>query len=149
MTPTDTIELAHSISRRRVLCISLAAFGFLGVQLIVHPVFRTDGYAASGWRAYAWAFNAFLLLLLILPIGGAKWGPRVRALVNDEISRANAHTAARWGFWLAMVIALGIYVVGPARALTAREGAYLIVTPTTIVVLLAFAWLESRALRDG
>ncbi len=148
MTQTDTIEFAHRISRRRVLGITLATLAFLAVQLVARPVFRSDGYGASGWRAYAWAFNAFGLLLLILPIGGAKWGARVRALVNDEISRANAHTAATWGFWLAMVIALGVYIVGPDHGMSTREAAYLVVTPTVGVVLLAFAWLESRALRD-
>lgn len=149
MTPTDTIELAHTVSKRRVLGITLATLAFLGVQLVARPVFRADGYGTSGWRAYAWAFNAFALLLLILPIGGLKWGPRVRALVNDEISRLHAHTAATWGFWIAMLIALGVYLFGPDRGITTREAAYLVITPTSAVVLLLFAWLESRALRDG
>ena len=145
---TNVVDFAHRISRRRVLGITLATVAFLGVQLVARPVFRTDGYGATGWRAYAWAFNAFALLLLMLPIGGTKWGARVRALVNDEISRANAHTAATWGFWLAMVIALVVYVIAPTSGISTREAAYVVVTPTVGVVLFLFAWLESRALRD-
>ena len=37
----------------------------------------------------------------------------------------------------------------PSVGLTAREAAYLVVTPASGFALLAFAWLESRALRDG
>jgi hypothetical protein len=149
MKDTNVVEFAHSVSRRRVLGITMATLAFLGVQLVARPVLRSDGYGATGWRAYAWAFNAFALLLFMLPIGGVKWGPRVRALVNDEISRQNAQTAATWGFGVAMLIALAVYIWGPTLNLTTRDGVYLVVTPSTVVALLLFAWFESRALRDG
>jgi hypothetical protein len=145
----SAIDVADRLSRRRALGVTLAAVAFLGVEIVVRPVFRTDGYASSGWRAYAWPFNAALLLCMLLPIGGLIWGRQVRALVNDEVSRANARTAAAAGFWTAMVIALGIYVAPGAAAFTAREAIFLIVTPTTGVALLLFAWLEARAHRDG
>lgn len=149
MKETNVVEFAHTVSRRRVLGTTLATVAFLGVQLVARPVFRTDGYGATGPRAYAWAFNAFVLLLLMLPIGGLKWGPKVRALVNDDVSRANARAASTWGFVVAMLIAFFVYIWGPALGFTTREGAYLVVTPTTAITLLYFAWLESRALRDG
>ena len=149
MNDTRVVDFAHTVSRRRVLGTTLATVAFLGVQLVARPVLRSDGYGATGWRAYAWAFNAFLLLLLLLPIGGLKWGPRVRALVNDEVSRANSRDGATWGFAAAMLIALAVYIWGPALGLSTRDGVYLVVTPTTAIALLRFAWLESRALRDG
>ena len=125
------IEIADRISRRRVLGMTLAALAFLGVQIVARPVFRSDGYGASGWRAYAWAFNATLLLLLLLPVGGYLFGRRVRALINDEVSRSNSRAATAAAFWLAMLMALVAYVLPPSVGLTAREAAYLVVTPAS------------------
>jgi len=149
MKSHDAIEMADRLSRRRALGVALATVSFLVIEIVVRPVFRSDGYAASGWRAYAWPFNAALLLALLLPLGGLFWGRQVRALVNDDVSRTNARVAAAGGFWLAMVIALGLYILPWSRVLTAREAIFLIVTPATGAALLAFAWLESRAHRDG
>lgn len=143
------IEIADRIARRRVIGTVLATLAFLVAQVVARPVFRSDGYGSSGWRAYAWPFNAGLLLLLLLPVGGYVWGRRVRALVNDEVSRNNSRTATAAAFWLAMFMGLVVYVLPPSVGLTAREAAYLVVTPASGFALLAFAWLESRALRDG
>jgi hypothetical membrane protein len=149
MSPQNVVEFADRISRRRALGTALATIVFLAIQVVVRPVFRTDGYAASDLGAHMWALNAALLLLLLLPAGGFVWGRRVRTLVNDEVSRNNSRTAMAAGFWVAMVIALGLYALPASRGFNAREAIYLIATPTTGVALLAFAWLESRAHRGG
>jgi hypothetical protein len=149
MKSQNVVEFADRISRKRALGTALATAAFLLIQLVARPVFRDDGWGASGWRAYAWVLNAALLLLLLLPIGGFVWGQRVRTLVNDDVSREHSRTAAAAGFWVAVVIALALYALPAARSLSGREAAYLVVTPTTGVALLAFAWLESRAHRDG
>ena len=47
-----------------------------------------------------------------------------------------------------MTIALAVYVLPVTQGLTMREAIFLIVTPTTAVALVTFAWLESRAHRD-
>jgi hypothetical protein len=73
----------------------------------------------------------------------------VRELVNDEISRGNGRAATAAGFWIAMIIAIGIYVTPGGRDLTAREAIYLIVTPVAGLVPLLFSWLEAKAHRDG
>jgi hypothetical protein len=148
MNNRNVVEFADHLSRRRVIGTTAATIAFLAVQLVARPVFRHDGYAATGPRSYMWAINAAALLLLLLPIGGYVFGRRVRELVNDEVARQNSRTATAGAFWLAMLIALAVYAM-PAGALSAREAAYLVVTPTVAFALLTFAWLESRALRDG
>ena len=149
MMSQNPIELADRISRRRALGTALATIVFLGIQIVARPVFRSDGYAASGPRAYMWALNAGALLLLLLPAGGWIWGRRVRELVNDDVSRHNSRTAAAAGFWVAMATALAVYALSVSRGLSAREAAWLVVTPATGVALLAFSWLESRAHREA
>jgi hypothetical protein len=149
MKSQNVVEFADRISRKRALATGLAALAFLLVQTVARPVLRSDGYGASGPRAYAWALNAALLLLLLLPLGGFVWGRRVRTLVNDEISRAHARTAAAIGFWVAMFTGLVLYAVAVQQPLSGRAVAYLVVTPATGLTLLAFAWLEARAHRDA
>ena len=104
MEARNAVEFADRIARRRVIGTSAAIVAFLAVQLVARPVFRGDGYAATGPRSYMWALNAGALLLLPL---------------------------------------------STVRDISARDAAYLFVTPATAFALLAFAWLESRALRDG
>lgn len=149
MQSRDPIELADQISRRRALGTTLATLVFLAVQFVARPVLREDGYGASGPRAYMWAVNAVLLMLLMLPFAGFVWGRRVRELVHDEVSRANARAASAVGFWVAMGLALALYAASASQRLTGREATYLVVTPTVGVVLLTFAWLERRAYANG
>ena len=149
MKSRNEVEFADQLSRRRYIGTAAAAIAFLGIQLVAHPVFRSDDYIPGGIRPYMWAVNAFVLLLLVLPIGGWIWGRRVRELVNDEISRGHGRAATAAGFWVAVLIAIAIHVLPLGRELTARETTYLIVSPVAVLVPLYFAWLEARALRDG
>ena len=149
MSPQNVVDLADRLSRRRAVGTAAATTIFLAIQVVARPVFRDDGYGISALRANMWAINAGCLLLLLLPIGGYVFGARVRALVNDDVSRHHARRAAAFGFWVAMLVALGLYVLPASQGFTAREAAYLVVTPAVGVALLAFAWLEARAHRDG
>jgi hypothetical protein len=149
MTSQNAVDFADRLSRRRALGTALATAAFLAVQLAARPVFRTDGYGASGPRSYMWALNAGALLLMLLPAGGLIFGRRIRDLVNDEISRAHSRTASMTGFWVAMVSGLALYALPAARGLSAREACYVIVTLATGVALFTFAGLEARAHRHG
>ena len=149
MKPQNVVEFADRIARKRAAGAALATTIFLAIQIVARPVFRDDAYGAAGPRGYMWAINVAALLLLLLPAAGFVWGARVRALVNDEISRANSRTAAAAGFWVAMLTGLAVYALPAARGLSAREVSYLVVTLGTSAALLTFAGLEVRALRDG
>ena len=48
-----------------------------------------------------------------------------------------------------MIAALGVYALPASYGVSAREAAWLVVTPATGVALLTFAWLEAHAHRDG
>jgi hypothetical protein len=147
MKSQNAVELADWVSRRRAVGTGAVALIVLVLQVVIHPVFRSDGWAASGWRFYAWPFNDFLLLLLLLPAAGMIWGRRVRELVNDDIAREHARRAAAAGFWIAMIGALGLYALPVSGGLSAREAIYVVVMPASGIAVLVFAWLESRAHR--
>lgn len=80
--------------------------------------------------------------------GGLLRNRRVRVLVDDEVSRSNYRTASTVGFWIAMAVAMMVYLYGGYDLYTGQETIYLVVTPAVAAALLAFAFLEMRALRS-
>jgi hypothetical protein len=147
MPSESLVEIADRMSRRRAMVAAVAALWFLGVQAIARPYFA--GATASRARIDWWAVNAAVLLAVLATGGGLLNSPRLRALVNDEVSRSHYRTAVHAGYWVAMTIAMALYV-GPAfLEFSARQAVYLIVTPSLGVALLAFAYLELRAHRDA
>jgi hypothetical protein len=88
--------------------------------------------------------------LLMLAIGsGLLRNRRIRPLVDDEVSRHNREMGIIAGYWVAMAIAMGLYITTAFRTFTAREALYLVVTPSVGVALLTFCYLEWRAHRDA
>jgi hypothetical protein len=149
MSSRNDVEFADRISRRRYLGTLGATIAFLVVQIITRPAFGGDAYKFEGFRKYMWAVNALALLLLTVPIGGWAFGPRIRSLVNDEISRQHGLRAAAAGFWVAVLLATAIGVSPLGHRLSSIESTYLIVSAAAVVVPIYFAWLEARAHRDG
>ena len=143
------VEVADKVSRKRAVAVAMAAGVFLLIQVVTRPVFNSEPDTAHLSRLIMWALNAAALLLLLYTGGGLMQKREIRALVNDEITRANSRSAVNVGYWIAMTIAMGLYALAGYRDLTAREVIYLIVTPSVGIALLAFSWLELRAHRDA
>lgn len=143
------VEVADKVSRKRAVAVAIAAGVFLLIQVVTRPVFNSEPDTAHLSRLIMWALNAAALLLLLYTGGGLMQKREIRALVNDEITRANSRSAVNVGYWIAMTIAMGLYALAGYRDLTAREVIYLIVTPSVGIALLAFSWLELRAHRDA
>ena len=143
------VEIADKVSRKRAFAVAIAAGVFLMIQIVTRPVFNSEPDTAHLSRLIMWALNAAALLLLLYTGGGLMQKREIRALVNDEITRANSRSAVSVGYWIAMSIAMGLYALAGYRNLTAREAIYLIVTPSVGIALLAFSWLELRAHRDA
>ena len=143
------VEVADKVSRKRALAVAIAAGVFLLIQVVTRPVFNSEPDTAHLSRLIMWALNAAALLLLLYTGGGLMQKREIRALVNDEITRANSRSAVNVGYWIAMTIAMGLYALAGYRDLTAREAIYLIVTPSVGIALLAVSWLELRAPRDA
>jgi hypothetical protein len=150
MQSKSPVEIADRMSRTRALIVAIATFVFLAIQFLTRPFFGTDPESASHLtRQVMWAVNAGVLLLLLGTGGGLLNNRQIRALINDEVSRANYRTSAVTGFWVAMATAFAVYLVPAFESFTARETIYVVVTATVVVSLLLFAYLEHRAHRDA
>ena len=149
MHSKSPVELADRISRKRALVVGATALLFLVVQAVARPVFAVGPETMSLPRMYVWAIHAGLLLVILATGGALLTRPAVRRLVNDEIAHAHRRTGIAIGYWLAMAIAMALFVLPSGATLTLREAVYLIVTPSVGAALLAFSYLEFRAHRDG
>ena len=67
-------------------------------------------------------------------------------MLNDDTSRAHRSDALGWGFVVAMVTGIVLYIIGGATV-TEREAIHLIVSLGIATSLVRFGVLERRAMR--
>jgi drug/metabolite transporter (DMT)-like permease len=140
----DIVERADFCARRRALLVGLNAFTFGGVSILNWPRFTTpDGTVALT----AWYILATVVFLLVVTGGALLGDRRLRALMNDEVSKANRHVAVFVGFCVTLAVA-AIAVALPQASLSARTAGYCVVSTGLFVTLLTWAWLELRSWRQ-
>ena len=150
MESRNLVEIADRNSRKRAIIVVAGAIVFVAGQALGGPAFSdTADKGLYNTRTIMWALNVVLLLAFLATGGGLLNNPQVRALVNDEVSRANYRTSVIAGFWVAMTSALGLYLLPAFAALTAKQTLYLVLTSSVAVASLTFAYLELRAHRDA
>jgi len=145
----SNVEVADKASRKRAIAVAIAAIVFLMIQVVTRPVFNPSPETAHLSKVIMWAVNAAALLFLLMTGGGLAQRKEIRELVHDEVSRSNSKSAVVFGYWIAMAVAMAVYVIAGQTPMTAREAVYLIVTPSIGLALLAFSWLEYRAHSDA
>jgi hypothetical protein len=91
---------------------------------------------------------ALVLLMLLATGGGWKHGKVVRALLDDEATRAHRAQAYAAGFWAVALCALGLYVAAPFVSFATGDIANVLLTVVVVVPALRFVMLERRAARD-
>ena len=85
-------------------------------------------------------------ILFALYTGGAWFrSPAVRAMLNDEPTRAHRANAMQWGFIAATVAGMLVYVFQGVAQFTTREVIHLIVSAGLVAALVRFGMLERRA----
>ena len=147
MLTRSDIELADRTARKRPILIAAATIAYALIHVLLRPLFYARSVEVSGidW----WAVNTLLLLVGLATGGALVQARRIRGLVNDEVSRSHYRTAVSIGYWIAMSLAMGIYLVPSLARLATREVLYFVITPSIVVPLLVFAYLEHRANRDA
>ena len=145
ISDVSDVEAADRISRRRsrlflvqaVLFIAWQANFFMGFA--AEPMRTVDTVKVSAW--FVWVLA---LLLLLATGGGLLRRPDLRALLNDEFTRANRAKACIAGFWAAMASGILIYFIDLFEPVDAREAMHLLFSITIAVALITFAVRERR-----
>ncbi len=141
-------EEADRLSRRRARVLPILALVFISQQ----AAFFVEGSGGGAERAVdqvklgAWLVLSGVLLAALFTGGFWLRKREVRALMDDEVTRAHRAAALSIGFLVAMLAAIGLYLVDLYEPMTSRMAIHLIVTAGITAALLRFGLLERRAL---
>jgi hypothetical protein len=141
-------EEADRLSRRRARMMPMLALIFIFQQ----ASFFAQGSGGEAERLVDHAkFGAWLLLSLVLLAAlwtGGFWLRQraVRALMDDELTRANRAAALSLGFLVAMLAGIALYILDQFEPMSSRMALHLVVTAGIAAALLRFGALERRAL---
>ena len=147
MTSSD-IETADRLTRRRARMLPFLAIVFLSQQAAYfadsHPQVRMVDHVKVG----AWLVLS-IVLLAALATGGFWFRPKsVRALMDDEVTRANRAEAFRIGFLITMAAGIALYFFDQFEPMSGREAIHILMTIGIATALLRFGLLERRALQE-
>jgi hypothetical protein len=144
MTQEADVATAERLGRRRARMLPVLGVFFLTQQaaFFANP---PGERAVDHVRIGAWVVMSAVLLFVLHTGGGLFRSPAVRAMLNDEPTRANRASAMHWGFLAAMIAGIVLYVAQGVSAFTAREIIHLIVSAGMVAALVRFGMLERRA----
>jgi hypothetical protein len=109
MVDKEAVELADRASRGQAFLWAGLAVIFLALQLVASPWFGSpSAHAAKSW---SWLLLTLLILANLATGGGLGLSRRIRALLNDAVAAAHRARALEGGFWAAIAVALGLYIV--------------------------------------
>jgi len=150
MVERSVVEKAERLSSKRARMLPFLAVIYLCQQA---TFFSSD--APPGVRSVdhvkigAWLVLSLVLLLALVTNGFWFQSAEVRALVNDESTRANRASAMTMGFVSAMLAAMTVYFVAQFEPISAREAIHIILSLGIGAALIRFGMLERRAHRDA
>ena len=146
---TSNIDQAERLGRRRARMLPFLAVIFITQQVsfFASETERTSAVIRSVDHVKFGAWMVLSLVLLAALYTGGFWFHRrkVRALMDDEITRQHRATALSLGFLVAMLAAIGLYLVDMAEPVGTRVAIHVIVTLGIASALLRFGLLERRA----
>ena len=150
MPTSSEIETADRLSRTRARMVLALAVIFISQQAaFIAGRIEDDARTVDHVKIGAWLVLS-IVLLLVLATGGAWLRPRnVRALMEDEITRANRAEAFRLGFLATMIAGILLYVVTLFEPVAGRDAIHILMSIGLVAALIRFGMLERRAFRDG
>ncbi len=142
-SPSDS-DLVDRLGRFRARMFPVLAMLFLVQQAAFFsnpPAERLVDHVRIG----AWVAMTAVILFVLNSRGFWFRPAKVRAMIDDEVTRANRTSAMHWGFVAAMLAGIVVYVLQGAAQFTAREAIHLIVSAGIVMALMRFGLLERRA----
>ncbi len=144
MTETD-FDRAERLTARRARLATVLGIVFIATQtasLETDAALSRPELIGSG----AWIIWCLAFVMLLATGGGLMRSAQVRALMNDETTRANRLHAIASGFWIALATAMVAYISTFYEPLDARQAARVILTTALGGAMIRFGALERKSL---
>ena len=137
-------EVADRLGRFRTRMFPVLAIMFL-IQQMAYFSSPPAERAVDHVRIGAWVAMTAVILFVLNSRGFWFRPAKVRAMIDDEVTRANRTSAMHWGFVAAMLAGIVVYVLQGATQFTTREAIHLIVSAGIVMALMRFGLLERRS----
>jgi hypothetical protein len=149
-TSNDHAE-ADRLGRKRARMLPFLAVIFLTQQASFFSLDDQSNLTRTVDHVKVSAWLVLTIVLLAALWTGGFWlrSRAVRALMDDEVTRANRASALSLGFLLSMVAAIILYIVAMVQPIGIKLALHTIVTAGITGALIRFGMLERRAYRDG
>lgn len=150
MVETSDVEQAERIGRSRARWLAAQAALFAIWQALFF--FTSEDQAVRSVdqvRTVAWLVWVLALLLLLGTGGGLMRNAAVRALLDDELTRANRSAALVCGFWAAAAAAILLYLVDLFEPVAGAVAIHIMLSATIGTALVAFGFGEMRGRAEG
>src|SRR5262249_44862519 len=105
--------------------------------------------AVNTAKISAWLVLSAILLAALTTKGFWLEPREVRALIDDEVTRANRIEAMRLGFIFAMLTCIVVYFMTMFEPVNGRDAVHIIMSDGLGAALIRWGWLERRAHKDG
>jgi hypothetical protein len=148
MVESSLSAQAERLSRRRARILPILAF-FYFIQQMSFFSTPMGERTVDHFKIGAWAVMSAILLAALVTGGFWTRRPELRAMLNDESSRAHRADGLGTGFVVAMATGILLYVLNTFSPMTTREVIHLIVSFGIAAALVRFGFLERRAHKGG
>ena len=150
MTEQTISQQAEHLGRRRARMLPFLAVIYLSQQVSYFASAPADpDRAVDHVKIGAWVVLSLVLLAALTTKGFWFHRREVRDLIDDEGTRANRGDALGWGFVMAILTAIALFIVSLVERVSAREAIHVIVSLGIAAAIVRFGMLERRALRDA
>ena len=149
MSEISTVDTAERLSRKRARMLPVLALIYISQQATFFTDDALEGRAVDHVKIGAWLVLSLVMLLALATNGFWLQSAEVRALINDENTKANRAGAMTVGFIFGMLGGMALYVVNQFETVTARAAIHVILSLGLGAALVRFGALERRAHRDG
>jgi hypothetical protein len=150
MNQRTVSERADFLSRRRARILPVLAIIYLTQQ--ASYITMRSGPAdrpVDAVKISAWLVLSAVLLAAIATKGFWLQPREVRAMIDDEVTRANRSDAMRFGFVFAMLTCIVVYFITMFEPVNGRDAVHIVMSDGLGAALIRWGWLERRAHRDA
>jgi hypothetical protein len=145
----SNVEKAERLSRRRARMLPFLALIYISQQATFFTGDALEGRSVDHVKIGAWLVLSLVMLLALATNGFWFQNRAIRALIDDESTKAHRASAMSTGFVFSMLAGIALYFLNQFEMVTAREAIHVILSLGLGAALVRFGLLEKRAHGDG
>lgn len=143
-------EKAEYLSGRRARMLPALAVIYITQQASYITLQQDAAHRSVNMAKIAAWLVLSAVLLAALATKGFWFQPReVRALIDDEVTRANRNDAMRFGFIFAMLTCILVYFITMFEPVNGRDAVHIVMSDGLGAALIRWGWLERVAHRSA